>query len=318
MARNKKVSDIVGGIFAIIFIAGLVIGGAYVSHKNKVIKRLNLSSNDKLERGDFSGSYDDLNEAIDQIKFPYSLFVGSKDFSTYRPDDLKHARGERGLMLISANMSDWKLDVKELMNQTHEDLSVGKSSSKQLNNLKLLQKLLPSMIAFNKNDIKTAVNGGLKFQTTLHKEKTISEFVARPFVSLSYELYKKTDSTLSIKFFSIASSLSQCFAKDGDKFFKNMLETLSKESPRKKVSKFDPQKAFKSALVLAKKKQFEKALPLLENCYSAESKNNKVCYMLALVKKRLGKKNEAKKLCEEILSRQPNSAKAKKLLDSFN
>jgi len=61
-------------------------------------------------------------------------------------------------------------------------------------------------------------------------------------------------------------------------------------------------------------KLFAKAEPILDDCYSVEPRNNVIAYTLALVKRKMGQNAEAKRLCEEILQRSPDDAKANKLL----
>lgn len=71
---------------------------------------------------------------------------------------------------------------------------------------------------------------------------------------------------------------------------------------------------YQLGLAHAKRKDFAKARPLLEDCHASEPRNDVIAYTLALVKRQMGQNDEAKKLCEEILQRSPDNEKAGKLL----
>jgi len=88
------------------------------------------------------------------------------------------------------------------------------------------------------------------------------------------------------------------------------------KQPRQVASK-EPQtlkEKYQLGLAHAKRKDFAKARPLLEDCHSSEPRNDVIAYTLALVKRQMGQNDEARKLCEEILQRSPDNEKAGKLL----
>ncbi|HAE38476.1 MAG TPA: hypothetical protein DCG57_07540 [Candidatus Riflebacteria bacterium] len=74
------------------------------------------------------------------------------------------------------------------------------------------------------------------------------------------------------------------------------------------------QEKYQLGLAHAKRKDFAKAQPILEDCHSAEPRNDVIAYTLALVHRQMGQNDDAKKLCEEILQRSPKNEKAEKLL----
>ncbi len=73
---------------------------------------------------------------------------------------------------------------------------------------------------------------------------------------------------------------------------------------------------FANGLALARSKEFNKALPLIEQCYRERPDNDKICYTLALIHKNLGKNDDARRICEEMLQRNPANSQAQKLLAS--
>ncbi|MBU1109358.1 MAG: tetratricopeptide repeat protein [Candidatus Riflebacteria bacterium] len=75
---------------------------------------------------------------------------------------------------------------------------------------------------------------------------------------------------------------------------------------------------YQLGLAHAKRKDFAKAEPILDDCYSAEPGNDVIAYTLAMVKRKMGQNAEAKKLCEEILQRSPDDERANKLLAALS
>jgi tetratricopeptide (TPR) repeat protein len=84
--------------------------------------------------------------------------------------------------------------------------------------------------------------------------------------------------------------------------------------PKRSSKKQTLKEKFKTGIALAKKKQYRKALPVLEECYEQKSNHNSISYSLAIVYRKLGHKKKAIKLCNEILGRDQDHKKAKKLL----
>lgn len=74
---------------------------------------------------------------------------------------------------------------------------------------------------------------------------------------------------------------------------------------------------FKKAMNLAKEKKLGEALPFFEVCYKADSKNDSYAYYLALAQAKAGKTDEARKICAELLQRNPDHEKAASLLGTL-
>ncbi len=99
------------------------------------------------------------------------------------------------------------------------------------------------------------------------------------------------------------------------------IDPLVAPSSQPRVASTAPQslkEKYLSGLSHAKRKDFTKAMPILEDCHASEPRNNTIAYTLALVKRQMGQNDEARKLCEEILARNPGDEKAGKLLAALN
>ena len=75
---------------------------------------------------------------------------------------------------------------------------------------------------------------------------------------------------------------------------------------------------FKKAVNLAKENKFSEAIPLFQECYKADPKNDNYAYYLALAQAKADKTVEAIQVCKDLLQRNPKHEKAAKLLATLN
>ncbi|MEW6710019.1 MAG: tetratricopeptide repeat protein [Candidatus Riflebacteria bacterium] len=319
-----------GMIRGLIFLVVLIVSAPFLiigNYKNGLIQEGIDGSLAKMKKYDFIESQKKMEEAGEHFGFLYDCYVMVLPVIGGKYYDKKTYYGLRGVVRASGiahRMAKGELDLDELIDETEKDLDKRGVFPKDLKSLqkmgqdqiKALKKLLPIMRDSKKQNYDKAL---ADLRIFMGNEKNLEyEVVIMPLTTLLHELAINTrDGPMIEMAKAIVFDMSK---KTKNPFFQSMrikVESLSvqpiAEAPRKTSLK----DKFASGMALMKKKQFEKARPLIEQCYKERPDNDKVCYALALIRRKMGQNDEARKLCNEILLRSPDSAAAKKLLASI-
>lgn len=326
-----------GGVFGfarlIIFLVLLVIAAPFLavgSYKNGRIQEGIDGSLDKMKRYDFIEAQKKMDEAGEHFGFLYDCYVLALPLVGGKYYEKKTYYGLRGVVRtggLAHRMAKWDLDVDDLITEVELDLnrrSVFPDNLKSLQTMakeqvQVLQKLLPIMKECKKNNY-DKVFADLRVFMSVPKN-VYYEVVVMPLTSLLVELSQNTRDGPTINMTkAIVKGMTE---KTKNPFFRDMrmkvdsMTVQAESSYASRPKKTSLKDKFSTGMTLYKKKQYEKAMKEFEACYGERPDNDKICYALALTKKRMGQNEEAKKLCQEILLRQPENKTAKKLLASI-
>ncbi len=330
MSENNG-TGIFGMARVIIFLVVLIVSAPFLAignYKNGRIQSCIDGSLDKMKRYDFIEAQNKMDEAADHFGVLYDCYVMVLPVVGGKYYEKKTFYGLRGVVRtggLAHRMARWDLDVDELIDETDKDLnrrSVFPQNLKGLqqmakDQLATLKRLLPMMKDCKKGDY-DKVTADLRIFMGAPKNLDY-EIVIMPLTSLLLELAQNTRDPTTIEV--TKSIVKGMTTKTKNPFFREMrmkvesmtLQPVTASRPKKTSLK----EKFASGMTLLKKKQFEKAMGYFEECYGERPDNDKICYALALTKKRMGQNEQAKKLCREILLRQPNNERTQKLLASI-
>ncbi len=341
MSDNESEGGIVGLIKVGIFIVVLIVSAPFLAighYKNGQIKSLIEGSLDKMKKYDFVESQKKMEEATDHFGILYDCYVMVLPVVGGTYYDKKSFYGLRGVVRtggLAQRMANYDLDVDSLIEEIELDLDRRGTFTKDLKSLqtmaqdqmKALKKLLPIMRDCKNQNYDKAV---ASLRIFIDNDKNLQyEIVVMPTITVLYELGVNTRDKASIQLATVFSA--EMGKKSKNPFFPKMrmkLESITFQSDYAASSSSAPAKPsqpkkltlkqkFDSGVGLMKKKQFQKAVTMLKECYNEKPENDKICYALALAHKNVGQNQEAKKICDEILLRNPESAKVKKLLASL-
>ncbi len=334
------------------FIIFLIVSGPFMlygGYKNGQIESCLEKSDKCMEKNDYLGAEKQMNEAGDQFGLLYDIYVIMPTFGGkyYRKEDVLGLRGVTRTTAIAQRMGDGDADVEELMKEATADVEqrgsfAGKSAPLReiaRKQMAALKKLLPILKACKSGNVEKAYEDFKTFIT--NKDNLQYEVILMPVCRIAYELAcSAPNRRIGEGMVAIISIGAQ---ESDNPFFKNLqrqAERIDFDAPRsaarpevasgktEKVKNTPPEpkkpaakkpaasleEKFADGLALARSKEFAKALPLIEECYRERPDNDKISYTLALIQKNLGKNDDARRICEEILQRNPANSQAQKLL----
>jgi tetratricopeptide (TPR) repeat protein len=318
-------------------------------YKNSQIESCLESAGKCMASDDYLAAEKKLDEGASHFGILYDLYVILPSFGGkyYKQDDYFGIRGVARTAAIAQRMAEGEVNVEELIKEANADLETRGSFSEKSAPLRevarkqmvSIKKMLPIMRLVKSGEHQKAFT---QFQAFLREPGNLEyEVILMPVCRLSVDLAENAqnpgigESLIGIVRAAAQESKNPFFQEllrrasmidfDAKKDFKKPARVASSRpepavtpsvSPTKPEEKTFEQK-FADGLAMARKKDFNKALPILEECYKVRPDNDNICYALALTLKNLGKSSEVKRLCEEMLQRNAENTKAQKLLASL-
>jgi len=326
---------VLASLFAFVKIRGSVIHDEIVSELNLVTKFEKEENYQKVE--------EHLTRAENKFGIIYSLHVNTlnEGDNYFVKDTITGQKGYVQIIRIAFDMSEGNVMVQERLEQAAKNLeyiSKEKSDSKfhklytlGSKSLKALKALLPVVELCKSSEFTKAKEELEKFSANKDYLEPNSLFVS---LSMYYKIAEATKSPQDV---SDVARMTGIFAEASNgKIHRQLAEkaiNLQKELfnnqvpasmvqdsvvQEKNSEKLSVEEKYKLALTLAKEGKFEEAKKLLEQCNEERPQNNQICYLLAVVCDKLDLQRETRLFCKEILERDPNHEKAKKLLEKVS
>ncbi len=322
-------------------------------YKNGQIESCLETAGKCMAKNDYLTAEKKMDEGAGHFGILYDLYVILPSFGGkyYKQDDYYGIRGVARTAAIAQRMGEGNIEVEELVKEAVADLETrGSFTGKSVplreiarKQIVAIKKLLPIMKVCKAQDYEKAF---AQFQEFLGEKGNLEyEVILMPVCRLSVDLAEHAQNRrIAEGLIEIVSAAAQ---ESDNPFFKELQRRASmidldaagsskpaaqvaekrskpepapEPAPAKEPAKADSrtmEQKFADGLALARKKEFAKALPVLEECYKVRPDNDNICYALALTLKNLGKSSEVKRLCEEMLQRNGENTKAQKLLASL-
>ena len=330
-------SDSGGGSLAgvsarlLIFVVLLVISSPFLAigyYKNGVVKAAMDKGINFMGEQKYVEARQEFETAADSLGVLYDCYVAVLPIVGGKYYDKKNVVGLRGAaraFAIGEEMAKGNFDVADEIEEAERDITsrgkfpTGTGALKELSavSLRSYRVLLLIHEDFEKKDsTKAFVELSEMVENNPH---VIYPTIALPVCYLLHQAaikLKTVDAIVTAKVFIMTMKGTHkhpLFAK-----FALAIDPIMppSEQPRQ-VNSNAPQTLkdkYQLGLAHAKRQNFAKAAPILEDCHATEPHNNVIAYTLALVKRKMGQNEDARKLCEDILARSPDEEKASKLL----
>jgi len=339
-AEGDKMSDSNGGSFSFglirlgIFIVLLILAAPFLAigyYKNSNIKSSMDNGLKLMQTNKYVEAQAKFEDAADSLGVLYDCYVTVLPIVGGRYYEKKYVFGLRGVaraLAIGEKMGGGNFDVAEDIDEAERDITTrGKFPAdaavlKELGDVSLrsYRVLLLVHADCQKGDHQKALN---ELKSMIENNKYVGyDVVAMPVCYLLHQIainLKTADAIDTAKNFIKAMK----GVHDHPIFTQIALaiDPVVAPSSQPRTAAVPPQslkEKYQLGLAHAKRKDFARAEPILEDCYATEPRNNVIAYTLALVKRQQGQNEEARKLCEEILARSPGDEKAGKLLAALN
>ncbi|PKL50933.1 MAG: hypothetical protein CVV42_01135 [Candidatus Riflebacteria bacterium HGW-Riflebacteria-2] len=333
-------SDSNGGSFSFglirlgIFVVLLILAAPFLAigyFKNSNIKSSMDNGLKLMQTNKYVEAQEKFEDAADSLGVLYDCYVTVLPLVGGRYYDKKFVFGLRGVaraLAIGEKMGGGNFNVAKDIEEAERDMSTrGKfppdaSVLKELGDVSLrsYRVLLLVHADCEKGEHQKALN---EIKGMIENNKYVGyDIVAMPVCYLLHQIainLKTADSIDTAKNFIKAMK----GVHDHPLFtqFALAIDPLVAPSTQPRVAAAAPQSLkdkYRLGLSHAKRKDFTRAMPILEDCHSSEPRNDTIAYTLALVKRQMGQNAEARKLCEEILARSPGDEKAVKLLAALS
>lgn len=330
MSDNNGGSFIGGSIRLIIFLVLLIIASPFLAigyYKNGVIKDSMDSGLKLMQDSQYVEAQRKFEDAADSLGVLYDCYVTVLPIVGGRYYDKKAIFGLRGVaraMAIGEKMGDGNFDVSAEIEEAERDITSRGQFPGQAAVLKQLAE-----VALRRYRVLTLVHADCEkgdYQKAYKElatmieddEHVVYDVIALPVCHLLHRIaisHKSADSIALAKKFIFAMRTTH----DHPLFVKYALaiDPVVAPSSQPKVAAKQPtslKEKYLLGLSHAKRKDFARAEPILEECHKSEPRNDVIAYALALVKRQMGQNEDARKLCEEILARNPDNKKAEKLM----
>lgn len=336
MSEDSGIGSFFGGsIRLVIFIVLLIVASPFLAvgyYKNSQIQSSMDAGVKFIQTQKYVQAQEKFESAADQLGILYDCYVIALPIVGGKYYEKKVVYGLRGVargLAIGERMGEGNFAVTELINEADKDITNRGNFPESLKSLKELgevslkayRQLMPIYDNCNKSHYDLAFKD---LKSMLDASPYVKfDAIGLPICYLLHQIAINLKSKAAI---TLAQTYILAMAQENahplfQKFSMQISSIVPPSDQPRQVASAKPQnlkEKYQLGIAHAKRKDFAKAAPILEECYSAEPRNDVIVYALALVKRQMGQNKEAKKLCEAILQRKPGDEKAGKLLAALS